>query len=49
MDDVTEGMETYEGKISAVETDLKKLGEFYLKTNHNIVYKVLKFSAIKVY
>lgn len=28
MDDVTEGMENYQGKIIAVETDLKKLGEF---------------------
>lgn len=28
MDDVTEGMENYEGKIVAVETDLKRLGEF---------------------
>lgn len=49
MDDVTEGMENYEGKIIAVETDLKKLGEFYLKTHHNIASKVLLFSVINLY
>lgn len=27
MDNVTEGMQNYGGKINAVETDLKKLGE----------------------
>lgn len=30
MDNVSEGMENYGGKIVAVETDLKKLGEYYL-------------------
>lgn len=46
---MTEGMENYEGKIIAVETDLKKLGEFYLKTHCNLVSKVLLFSVINVY
>lgn len=27
MDNVTEGMQNYGGKINAVETDLKKLGK----------------------
>lgn len=27
MDNVTEGMQSYGGKINAVETDLKKLGK----------------------
>lgn len=29
MDNVTEGMQNYGGKINAVETDLKKLGKSY--------------------
>lgn len=28
MDNVTEGMQNYGGKINAVETDLKKLGKY---------------------
>ena len=28
MDNVTEGMQSYGGKINAVETDLKKLGKY---------------------
>lgn len=28
MDNMTEGMQNYGGKIIAVETDLKKLGKF---------------------
>lgn len=46
---MTEGMENYESKMTAVETDLKKLGELYLKTHHNFVSKVLLYSAINAY
>lgn len=35
MDSVTEGMQSYGGKINAVETDLKKLGKFPF-TEHDI-------------
>lgn len=31
MDSVTEGMQSYGGKINAVETDLKKLGNLLLQ------------------
>lgn len=35
MDSVTEGMQSYGGKINAVETDLKKLGKSPF-TEHDI-------------
>lgn len=34
MDNVTEGMQNYGGKINAVETDLKKLGT---STKHELI------------
>lgn len=34
VDNVSEGMENYGGKIIAVETDLKKLGEFHSFYKH---------------
>lgn len=37
MDNVTEGMQSYGGKINAVETDLKKLGK-----SHFAVYDIKK-------
>lgn len=34
MDNVTEGMQNYGGKINAVETDLKKLGNIRLNIKY---------------
>lgn len=37
MDNVTEGMQNYGGKINAVETDLKKLGK-----SHKLVKRITR-------
>ncbi|KAM9500270.1 collectin-12 [Clarias gariepinus] len=45
MDDVTEGMENYEGKITAVETDLKKLDSQTGEKSDNATSEILSFKA----
>ncbi|KAG7329976.1 hypothetical protein KOW79_006198 [Hemibagrus wyckioides] len=45
MDDVTEGMENYEGKIIAVETDLKKLDDQTGEKSENATSEILSFKA----
>ncbi|MCI4377648.1 hypothetical protein PGIGA_G00205960 [Pangasianodon gigas] len=45
MDDVTEGMENYEGKIIAVETDLKKLDDQTGEKSENATNEILSFKT----